>query len=459
MVTKPFKFQLEDVKTIEGMGGRCLVGHEMGLGKSLISLLLAHRNQHLRPVVIVCPASLKWNWSNQLTQHFNLMGSILETTNPNKHHVDKRRKFFIVNYDILKGWTPFLKSINPQLIILDESGSYLGNPRTIRTKQVRALCKDVPHILALSGTPFTNRPAQLWPTLNILDPDSFPSFWPFGIHFCGGKLGAYGWDFSGATNMKELHSILTSSLMIRRKKRDVLKDLPPKSRHIVLVDIKGRDQYESEKDKFIGWLRKNVDDSGQIARKLKIERDAKMATLKRLAGELKLPSTIEWIQSFMEETDEKLIVFGVHRSVLGELRKSFTHHAFVDGSVSGSDRQREFTKFVKDKRTRLFLGNIIAAGTGWSATGCTTTMFAELDWTPGSHMQAESRTEGINRGIKGVPSTNYYLLGKGTIEENMVGMLQGKQANIDTVLDGGKQKNSLNVFDLLTKQLLQESQE
>ncbi len=195
------------------------------------------------------------------------------------------------------------------------------------------------------------------------------------------------------------------------------------------------------------------------ARKLKIERDAKMATLKRLAGELKLPSTIEWIQSFLDETDEKLIVFGVHHSVLGELRKGFPHHAFVDGSVSGHDRQREFTKFVKDKKTRLFLGNIIAAGTGWSAPGCSTVAFAEYDWTAGNHLQAEARVEGIGRGVKGVPSVAYYITGKGTMEENIAGMLQTKQANIDAAIDGKKQKNSLNIFDLLTKQLLKEAGE
>src|SRR5262245_24031035 len=135
---------------MEEMGGRTLLANPMGTGKSLESLLFAHRNNHIRPVVIVCPASLKWNWLNQLSHHFNYMGAILEGMSPSKCIVDRRRKFFIVNYDILQGWIPFLKSIKPQLVILDESGSYIGNPRTLRTKQVRKLCKNVPHVLALS---------------------------------------------------------------------------------------------------------------------------------------------------------------------------------------------------------------------------------------------------------------------------------------------------------------------
>jgi len=457
MVTKAFPYQLEDVERMEQLGGRVLNTNSMGTGKSLETLLFAHRNPHIRPVIIVCPASLRWNWQNECIHHYNIMAEVLEGMNPKKHHIDKKRRFFIINYDILRGWMEFLKSIDPQLIILDESGSFLGSTKTIRTRQVRKLCKNVPHVLALSGTPFTSRPAQLWPTLNILAPHKFPSFFPFGLTFCDGKKTPYGWTFTGATKLKELHRLL-KPIMIRRKKEDVLKDLPPKSRHIVLVDIEQREEYDREKAQFIKWLRINASKDGDMFSKLRIERDAKMGSLKRMAGELKLPSTIEWIQSFLEGTNDKLIVYGIHRAVLGTVRKAFPRiHAFVDGSVTGRDRHKEFTKFVKDKRTRLFIGNIIAAGTGWNATGCSNVVFIEYDWNPANHIQGEDRTSGINRGVKGIPSTAYYLTAKGTLEESIAGRIQEKQKNLDTVLDNGKVIQTLNVFDLLTKQLLEES--
>ncbi len=240
--------------------------------------------------------------------------------------------------------------------------------------------------------------------------------------------------------------------MIRRRKEDVLDQLPAKRRHVVTLPLSDRREYDLAHDDFIKWLIKHRPD--KVGSAVKAEALVRGGYLKRLAGKLKLPSVIDWVNSFLEEDEGKLILFAHHIEVVEELHARWAKQSvMVNGSVSMKQRRMAEEEFLKSKRKRIFVGNMRAAGVGWSAKGVSTVAFAEMDWTPGAHQQAGDRTHGIGRGVEGQTSEEWWLVAKDTVEEKLVKLLQKKSRILDSVLDG-KPSKDFDVFDKLMASML-----
>lgn len=121
--TKPLPHQREGVDLINKFDGDALLADEMGLGKSFTSLLWAVENEQW-PVVIVCPAALKYNWQNEIRQHFGARSLVLEGRNTSEQkHLIPNYKFIILNFQILEAWLPILRKLRPTTLILDECQS------------------------------------------------------------------------------------------------------------------------------------------------------------------------------------------------------------------------------------------------------------------------------------------------------------------------------------------------
>lgn len=462
MKTKLYRFQKVGVLGIEKADGRALLADEMGLGKTVQALwwmkrFLPHRNPNKAPTVIIAPAGMKYHWSQEAAHHVRLSSEIVAGRKPPtflgaKHY---RNRIYVINYDILgspsplvDSWTNFLVKINPSLLILDEC-HYIKSLNAQRTKAVRWLGKDVPHIIAISGTPMTNRPVELFPVINMLWPNKFPSFFSYASKHCSPRRTPWGWEFKGATRLPELHAKLKKCGMIRRLKEDVLKDLPPRTRTVQAVDIPNRKEYEQAEREFLRWLAKKSKRRALRARNA--ERLVQMGYLKRLAAELKLPQTIDWIKNWLEETDSKLLVFAIHKKIIRALEAAFPNISVtVDGSTPALARHKRIRAFNRKEKVRLFFGNIDAAGVGWSCKSASDVLFAELAWVPGKHVQAEDRIRGIGRGVRGQKAHSHFLVAKNTIEERLCEINQEKQAVLDQVLDGADETvRSLNILDLL----------
>jgi len=448
-MTNPYPFQLEDLNRIDEVyNGRALVAWEMGLGKTFLALSFAKRRK-LKPIIVVCPASIKYNWEREAALHVNLRAEVLEGTKvPQAKWSLNKPELIILNYDILHKWLPVIKKLKPQLVILDEV-HYTKSRSTRRTKACRMLCKGVEHVLALSGTPLINRPIELWPILNMLWPKEFTSYKAFGFRYCKPEFTPWGWKFNGATKVKELNRILKRSCMVRRLKKEVLQDLPNKIRAVVPMKLSKPHEYKKALVDFVDWLRTAHPSKARAA--LKAEELAKAGYLKRLVAELKLPSVIEWVENFLAESTGKLILFGIHKKIIGELYGHFKPlSVVVDGSVNNKRRQNAIDKFQHDPNCRLFIGNIQAAGVGWNGTAATAVAFCELGWTPGEHIQAEDRAHRIGQKDH---VTCYYLVGRDTIEDKTCKLLHKKQKVLTGVLDGKQPKHSGNVFDELIQSI------
>ena len=317
-----------------------------------------------------------------------------------------------------------------------------------RTKATKKLARKVPHVIALTGTPIVNRPMEGFNIVQAVDKAIFPDFWKFAHTYCGAKHTGFGWDFTGATNRSELHQKLTQSIMIRRKKADVLKDLPDKLYSFVPVELENGSEYALAEGDFIRYVQNTK--GREAAKKAKqAEHLVKIEGLKQLAVEGKITQAIGWIEDFLDNSNGngKLVVFAVHKKTIDRLMKKFKEVAVkVDGSVSGDKRDVAVKAFQNNEDVKLFIGNIQAAGTGLTLTAASSVAFLELPWTPGELVQAEDRCHRIGQ----ENAVNiYYLLAEGTIEEKIAELLDSKREVLNAVLDGEEMVETKLLTDLI----------
>ncbi len=429
-----FPFQEQGVRFIEQRDGLALIADEQGLGKTMTALAYLQKHPELRPAVIVCPASLKLNWEKEAQAWMETPKvEVLHGRRPYK----TAGEILVINYDILYDWVDSLIAAKTKVVIADEA-HLCRSTSAWRTKALRKLVRAIRprRFVALTGTPVVNRPMEYYSTLNLLSPSLFESKWSFAQRYCGAQYNGFGWQFNGASNTVELHSLLTKGgPMLRRLKSQVLPELPPKIRAAVPMEVSkaGYAEYCLARDQFKTWL-KSKGGPDAVARASGAEALVKIGVLKQLAAKAKLESCISWIQDFLD-SGNKLIVFAVHREILSGLEAKFPGVCVrVDGSTPQNLRQKAVEKFQTDKNTTLFLGNIQAAGVGLTLTASSAVAFIELPWTPGELLQAEDRAHRIGQ----EDCVNiYYLLAKDTIDQMLARMLDLKQGVVDSVTDGG----------------------
>lgn len=440
---KLYPFQNKGVAFLEKKSGKGLIADEMGLGKTVQALAWLQLHPEKRPAIIAVPASLKLNWKKEAEKW---------VTNPHVQILQGKKPYpikgsiVIINYDILPDWVNVLKDINPQVFIMDEI-HYTKNNQAKRTKAAKQLAKHCPHVIGLSGTPVVNRPVEAFNALKMIDPTVIPRFWDYVHRYCGPKHNGFGWDFNGATNTDELHEKLINTIMIRRKKADVLKDLPDKVHSFMPIEMESENEYNQAEADFIDFIKRTK--GNKAAEKASnAQQLAEIEGLKQLAVQGKMKASIDWIRDFLD-VDGKLVVFCTHKFAVERLMKEFgTQTVKVDGSVTGEQRQKAVDRFQNDPNVRLFVGNIKAAGVGLTLTAASTVAFLELPWTPGDLTQAEDRCHRIGQ----KDSVNiYYLLATGTIEERIARMLDEKRKILDSVLDG-KETAEESLLETLIKE-------
>lgn len=362
-----------------------LLADEMGLGKTIQAAAFLNLNPKLRNVLIIPPAHLKLNWAKELNKWLvkDYMIQVLSGRSGEEPLIG----IVIINYEIIFPRIKRLKRAKWDAVILDEA-HYIKNPKSLRGKAIKKL--SAKHKIALTGTPNPNRTMDLWAILNWLDSEKWASRNAFGKHYCGGFFDGFGWDFKGASNSSELQEELRSTLMIRRLKVEVLTQLPPKRRQIVELPYNGRDFRATEDFK----RHINIMDSG-------LGPDVEsISTIYRELGEEKAPLVAAYVAETARSAG-KLVCFAYHRSVIRILEERLTLEGLsvvtVVGDTSMRDREERKDRFQNDPDCNIFLGNMIAAGTGITLTAASLAIFAEQYWVPGVLSQAEDRLHRIGQ--------------------------------------------------------------
>lgn len=437
-----YPFQREGVEHLMSLKGRALLADEMGLGKTVQALAWLGLNPQARPAVIVCPASLKLNWEREARRWLDDREQITIVDGKTNDRIIG--SVIIINYDILAARADDLPK--PKAVILDEA-HVIKNRSTQRTKATQALAKHAQFVLALTGTPILNRPVEIFNAVNVVAPGVFPNFWTFAQKFCGAKHNRFGWDFTGSSNIPELHDLLRRTCMIRRLKADVLTDLPAKQRSHVPMNLSREDgvRYANAEDDFIGWLRREGE-TEKAKRASRAETLSRIEGLKQIAALGKLDAAKEWIADFLE-SGKKLVVFATHHNVMDAIERAFPGITVrLDGTTSQIKRQEAVDRFQNDPTIRLFVGNVQAAGIGITLTAADSVAFLELPWTPGALVQAEDRVHRIGQ-TESV--TAYYLMAAGTIEEEIAELLDKKARVLAQVLDGVAEDEGSMLMDIL----------
>lgn len=425
---EPYPFQKAGVEFVEKTNGRAIIADQMGLGKTIQALAYLQLHPELRPAVIVCPASLKTNWVREITRCLTTSDkvAVLEGTKPFDPELTGAQ-IYVINWDILKAWKEALIKMHPAVIIADEA-HYAKNSKSQRSKAISEISKAVERVILLTGTPVTNRPAELFPLLNMVDPKAWKNFFQYGIRYCNGHQIQAGrklvWDFSGASNLDELHNAI-APYVIRRTKDQVLKELPAKVRRTIVVRFDPA--LRSEYDELIANAEAEAE-RHNTAQALVFIEAAKQITVKA-----KLEATIEWLDNFIE-SNGKLVVFATHHETIDFLMEHYQNIAVkVDGRCTQEQRQDAVDTFQNDPAVKLFVGNIKAAGVGLTLTAASDVIFLEFPWTPGDADQSEDRLHRIGQEDQ---VTAYYLVGEDTIDETIVALLESKRSVIDTIHDG-----------------------
>lgn len=473
-----YQYQQEGVLFIEKKKGNALVADQMGLGKTIQSISFLYRNRKKAlPAIIVCPSSLKENWAAEIKKWAKMETLIL--SGRKSKTIKTKKQIIIINYDIVHDWKEQLLKLPYKTLILDE-GHYVKNTKTKRSKGVNVLNGKAKHTIILTGTPIENKPVEIYNLIRLIRPKLFPKYLDFVQRYCDAKRTNFGWDFSGTSNAKELHNLLTRTIMIRRLKADVLKDLPPKRLCKIVLPIDNRKLYEEAENNFITYItnkvRNDVEKLNKIVegivvndaallekakiadseiremQKEKIESISRapaliqMEHLKQLSVNGKMKGIIEWVQLFLE-SDEKLILFATHKFVIRKLQEEFGDIVVtIDGSTSSGKRQKIVEQFQTDNKIKLFIGNIKAAGVGITLTAASNVAFVEYPWTPSELEQAEDRAHRITQKKE---VTVYHLVGKETIEERIIGLIEEKKKVIEAIIDGKEGESGNLLSDLI----------
>lgn len=408
-------------------GKNTLIGDEMGLGKTIQAIGVINQLR-LKSALLICPAFLKLNWKRELEKW--LVDDLSVGIADSKHF--PQTDIVIINYDILKNFGEFKKAgrgtsffPGPELsrhwdIRITDEAHYAKNPKAKRSKAVFAIEAD--RKLALTGTPITNRPIELQPILEDLDPEW--QFWPYAKRYCAAHRTSFGWDFSGASNLDELQERLRSSLMVRRLKKDVLKDLPPKVRQV--IPMEGSEISILERfgiDPTASW--------GDIVQQFSSTTEG-FEALSKIRHEIalgKVPAALEFVNGALE--DGPLLVFCHHKDVAEQLHEAISGSVLAHGGHSKEARDQSVQQFQAGS-TDCFIGTIGACGVGLTLTRASRVIFVELDWVPGNVSQAEDRAHRIGQEDTVLVQ---HLVVDGGLDAYIAQTIVNKQAVIDAALD------------------------
>jgi len=441
-----YPYQKAGVEFIEYTNGKTLIADAMGCGKTLQAIAWTSLHPEKTPILVVCPATLKINWKREFEQWVGMKSIIIDTKFTLSDTIFNDTKIYIINYDIFKKKRAILEKLDIQVMILDECHN-IKNPKAGRSKEITDFGKNIPHIIALTGTPILNRPIEIFNILKLLCPEKFGNYWNFVKRYCNAYPTKWGLNITGSSNIEELASLLRSTVMLRREKKDVLTELPDKTRTIIPleIDLKQYKKVEDNLKKYLIEIKNKTEKQANIT----VEQLAKIEYCKQEAVKAKIPLFIEWVNDFME-VNNKLVIFAHHKEFIDQLMielKQFNPVKIV-GGMDIDSKQNSIDKFQDDKDVRIIICSMKAAGVGITLTAANYVAFLELGWTPGDHNQCEDRCHRI--GIKD-NVTCYYFLGINTIEESIYNLIQSKQKVFKQLMQDNNiiEESTTNVLDSL----------
>ncbi|KFW07403.1 DNA annealing helicase and endonuclease ZRANB3, partial [Eurypyga helias] len=428
--------------------GRCMIADEMGLGKTIQAIAVSYYYKNEWPLLIVVPSSLRYPWVDEMEKWIPELSPDDISIIQNKTDTGRisTSKVTILGYGLLTSDAQTLIDTlyrqNFKVVVIDES-HYMKSRNATRSKILLPVVQKARRAILLTGTPALGRPEELFMQIEALFPRRFGTWSEYAKKYCNARVRFFGkrtqWDCRGASNLEELHQLL-SEIMIRRLKNDVLTQLPPKVRQRIPFDLpeaaaKTLNTTFAEWEKLMRNLNSDANENHFSQVMNLITRMYKETAIAK-AGAVK-----DYIKMMLANDKLKFLVFAHHLSMLQACTEAVietkVRYIRIDGSVPSAERIHLVNQFQKDPDTRVAILSIQAAGQGLTFTAATHVVFAELYWDPGHIKQAEDRAHRIGQ----CSSVNiHFLIAKGTMDTLMWAMLNRKAKVTGSTLNGKKEK-------------------
>lgn len=455
---------------------KVILGDQPGLGKTVQALATVAVEDRF-PLVVVCPNSLKLNWAGEVKKWFpHLTTAVISGT---KSQTIEPADVIVINYDIAYERCGDILDHGFRSLVADEAHAIKNgvkkNKCPVCNRDVRSNAKNCPSkkcgpivpveiwsvkrtaavmklakslgaddlVLLLTGTPVTNRPAELIPQLEAIGRlKDFGGVWKFKERYAP--------DRNIATNTQELNDKLRASCFVRRLKQDVYTELPALRNAVqhLQIDEKLLQWYLSvEKDAISYFAQKAKElaeeggEDGDDAYWKKhmalqvVEHLVQITALRDAVSKIKFEAINTWLKNFLESGDQKVIVFAEHIELVEKIYEAYKDQTVkVRGGVSNEKRDEAVRRFQNDPSVRIFVANMKAASEGFTLTAASDVVFCELAWTPSMHEQCAGRAYGRVNDMHG--ATAWYLLAPGTIDDEMYSILERKAITVAAVTDG-----------------------
>jgi hypothetical protein len=437
-----------------GLNG--ILADDMGLGKTLQALTLLQHAKNVEgrmPSLIVCPTSIVFNWENEI-RRFTPDMKIINLTGPARFDRYKEiadADIVLTSYAILRRDINALKNYPFRLAILDESQN-IKNPESQTAQAAKLLQAD--HRLALSGTPIENRLSELWSVFDFLmptflyDAEMFRHKYVLPIEEKGNR--------DAERRLKKQ----VFPFILRRMKRDVVQDLPPKSEFVAYCTL--TDEQQELYMKILDETREQV--FAQVAEKgINASQKSIFAALLRLRQICCHPSLMgeelsagieesgkfEMLQTMLEDVianGHRILLFSQFVEMLKIVRTWLDRKGIKYEYLTGQtkDRQGAVERFNRDESIPIFLISLKAGGTGLNLTGADYVIHYDPWWNPAAEDQATDRAHRIGQ-TKNV--FVYRLITRGTVEEKIVKLQDRKRDLVDSIIAADRSMGKLLSFE------------
>ena len=278
----------------------------------------------------------------------------------------------------------------------------------------------------------------------MVAPKIFNSQYEYTNRYCDGHPTPYGYDAKGSSNLNELNLLLLQTVMIRRKKSEVLNQLPPKTRIKIPVKIQEK-HLKTLKKAFRDLKTQQRNKNSKNKRKAKDASSQVLTIIQELfqsSGTSKIPAIMEYLEEQVKSVeDPKILLFAYHSDMVEacclRLEQCGVRYIKIDGKTNQKIRQDLVDQFQNSPDCKVAVLSILAAGTGLTFTAAKKVIFAELYWNPGCLLQCEDRAHRI--GQKN-PITVEYLIGDSTLDEHVWDIVESKLDILGQTLDGQQSK-------------------
>jgi len=441
-----YPFQVNTVKAIEnalfvlGLKG-FLVGHEMGLGKTPISLILLKLYiEQMSPCLMIVKSALKVQFFQECLRWMGPrhIPQIIESA---KDKPEAGFDIHIIGIDLIRRMGTRLEDYGYKTIIVDEC-QLIKNTEAQRTKGIRHLCEAAKFVLALSGTAIKNHAGEYFSILNMIAPNMFNSKFHFYQNECKSEY-KNGIPKPGGLRNPQEFFYKTRNFILRYEREEVMPDLPVCSRSFRYCDL-GKEvaaAYERTLDEFCEYM-ETTQESGLAYYTNTL---AYLSKMRHLTGLAKVDTAIDFSMEFLgsREHNEKLTIFVHHKDVGYSLQAALSSmlielgcHAplMFTGDLDSTTRAEVIQAFKDDPKNRIMICSTLAGGEGLNLQFCHDFVILERQWNPANEEQAEARFIRIGQLSSKVSGT--YIVAVGTIDEFFAELVERKRTIMYQTLSG-----------------------